>query len=1701
LFIWSLIILSAALLAWPGLRRGAADSTSAKAAAVFTTITVDTADDDEIVNGNCTLREAIQAANTNAAVDACPAGVAGLDEIVFNLGAGTPTITLAAALPGIEEPVTINGATGGATRVELNGAGLAAEGLVIHAGSTIRALVINRFGGSAIHLEGGGGSTIKNCYLGTDATGTIDLGNNGYGVYINTSANNTIGGTTAGDRNIISGNDNSGVQIFDAAATGNIVSGNYIGVDATGSVDLGNEEAGVVVAAPNNMIGGALAGARNIISGNNQYGIVIQNTGGGGNNKIQGNYIGANAAGTAAIGNKVGVAVQDLSNNFIGGTAAGEGNLISGNNEEGILIEGAGATGNQVQGNLIGTDVTGAADVGNLFNGVFIYGGANGNTVGGIASGARNLISGNDGSGIVLRTSNNTVQGNYIGTNAAGTGDLGNSFWGVEMGDGATNNLIGGPSANARNVVSGNDGHGIYINNSNGHTIQNNYVGINAAGTAALGNQEIGIAIINGSNNLIGGAGAGNLIADNALGIYLVGNSNSNQIKGNFIGTNATGTAALANGAGLFMEFGAANNQIGGAAAGEGNLISGNLAYGVALVLSPNNSIQGNLIGTSAAGTAALGNGGEGIVLADSPNTLIGGTAAGARNIISGNGATGIWLLGCQAAAPNIQVLGNIIGADITGAVDLGNAFDGIALTNTNNTVIGGTTSAARNLISGNGFNGIHLEGELATGNLIQGNYVGTNAAGTADLGNGWLGIVLNSGASNNLIGGPTVAARNLVSGNDGNSIVLENASNNTVQNNYIGTDITGTLDLGNQGAGLVIINGANNQLGGVGAGNLISGNIVGMQILGASATGNQVQGNYFGTTAAGATALLNDGTDVEIFDGASNNLIGGTTNGAGNVIPNGLTIGGAGAAGNQVQGNRIGTNAAGTAVLGAATHGIVVANAINTIIGGTTPGARNLIAGSSQNGIWILNGNTTGTQVLGNYIGTDITGTVDLGNGGFGVEIEHSANNVIGGTAAGAGNLISGNDSWGVQLEGVFAAGNLVQGNFVGTNAAGNSALPNSGGGVLIVDRARNNTIGGVVAGAGNRICFNQEAGVAILSISPTTGNRILGNAIFANGLLGIDLSFGFPLDSVTANDAGDGDTGPNKLQNFPVLDPITTAGTVSGSLDSAAGNTAYPVRIEFFANAACDTSGSGEGEGFLGATSIGAPGSFTFNYTPVAGKNFITATATDANGNTSEFSACSQQPVNDPPTIAGATITVQKGTVNSTQQVATVSDANQPALTLTVKVNGGASATSSGVTVSGLSVDNAGNVTAIVNATCDAATTPPRTFTLTVTDNGSLSANATLTVNVTPNAKPELSYSDRTVAVGGSLTVNPATGPSDNGTFIVEFDKVQPKTGITVTVHPVTSVVSITNVTKADTYKIDINIEDNCHQKTSAKFEVTVTTSALAESNTKAKAVKHDFDGDGKSDLFTWNSEDGGWRIRRSSDGELQVEVWGVVGDVIVPADYDGDLKADIAVWRAADGHWLIKRSSDGETLEITLGERGDTPAPGDYDGDGQTDVALWRAATGEWLIRRSSDGEEQRIAFGAGDEVAAPGDYDGDGKWDLALWRAADGQWLIKLSGNDERLDLRWGMNGDAPVPADYDGDGKTDIAVWRGQIGAWLIRGGADGEPRVVWCGALVFGDAPAPGDYDGDGKTDAAVRRAVEGAWYIVHGASTRRVGR
>jgi CSLREA domain-containing protein len=999
------------------------------------------------------------AANTNAAVNECSAD--NLDTIGFNLGTGTPTINVTSPLPEITEPLTIDGATGGATRIELNGAGAGADtdGLTVSGGgSTLKGLVINRFSQNGIFLDTGGGNTIQNCYLGTNAAGTLDLGNASSGIYLESSSNNTIGGTSGGTRNLISGNNAAGVAIF-LGSSNNSVLGNYIGTDVSGALDLGN-------------------------------GIE-------------------------------GIAIDNSANNIIGGVTGG--NVISGN-DVGLQIISAGSTGNQ-------------------------------------------------------------VLGNFIGVNAAGTAAIGNSQEGIVL-DGASSNIIGGTATGARNVISGNSSHGVLI-----------------------------------TSNLA--------VATN------------NQVLGNFIGTDITGTLARGNaGSGVSIqsasELSTANNFIGGSAVNAGNIISGNNGSGVLIVgpLVGGNTVQGNFIGTNAAGTAVLGNAEQGVWLANSPNNLIGGLTTGARNVISGHnatGRTGVLIDGVSATANVVH--GNFIGTNVTGMSALGNA-NGVVISGGGINVIGGADPNARNLISGNTSSGVWVTGGTATGNQVQGNYIGTNAAGTASLGNNALGVLISDSAANNLVGGTTTAARNLISGNNAQGLGITGASNNTVQNNYIGTDVTGTVGLGNQLAGLAINNGANNQIGGVGLGNLISGNGAGIEILGVSATGNQVMGNLLGTNAAGTVALLNVGTDVATFGGASNNSIGGTAIGAGNVMagnPNGnsVTFGGLGTTGNQLLGNRIGTNTAGTAVIGGATHGVVVGDsATNTIIGGTTTGARNLIAGSSQNGIWILGNGTTGTQVMGNYIGTDVTGTIDLGNGLFGVEIENSANNIIGGTAAGAGNLISGNNSWGVQLEGANATGNLVEGNFIGTNGVGSGALPNSGGGVLIVDTANNNTIGGTAAGAENRIAFNGGAGVVVAGAG-SLGNAVRANLIFGNASLGLDLIG----DGVTANDLGDVDTGPNRLQNFPVVSSVSGAGELSGSLDSTVADSAYPVRIEFFANATCDGSNNGEGEVFLGFVSVAAPGAFTFNFTPIVGKPFITATATDSGGNTSEFSACRM--VGDVPVI----------------------------------------------------------------------------------------------------------------------------------------------------------------------------------------------------------------------------------------------------------------------------------------------------------------------------------------------------------------------------------------------------------------------------------------------------------------------------------
>lgn len=262
------------------------------------------------------------------------------------------------------------------------------------------------------------------------------------------------------------------------------------------------------------------------------------------------------------------------------------------------------------------------------------------------------------------------------------------------------------------------------------------------------------------------------------------------------------------------------------------------------------------------------------------------------------------------------------------------------------------------------------------------------------------------------------------------------------------------------------------------------------------------------------------------------------------------------------------------------------------------------------------------GNNVQGNFIGTNAAGTSSLANASGGVFVA-GANNVIGGTTAAARNVISGNGSSAVTLNGNISHDNIVLGNFIGTDASGAGALANNGTGVGVFSGAFNNTTGGLVAGAGNTIAFNAGRGVLVTS---GNGNRILGNSIFNNEVLGIDLSDDA---GVTANDPCDPDSGANELQNFPVLTSASTSGgmtTIQGTLNSTAVST---FRIEFFSNTMCDLSENGQGEVFLGATNVATNAACAANINVSIGVavpvgRFITATTTDAANNTSEFSNC---------------------------------------------------------------------------------------------------------------------------------------------------------------------------------------------------------------------------------------------------------------------------------------------------------------------------------------------------------------------------------------------------------------------------------------------------------------------------------------------
>jgi hypothetical protein len=374
--------------------------------------------------------------------------------------------------------------------------------------------------------------------------------------------------------------------------------------------------------------------------------------------------------------------------------------------------------------------------------------------------------------------------------------------------------------------------------------------------------------------------------------------------------------------------------------------------------------------------------------------------------------------------------------------------------------------------------------------------------------------------------------------------------------------------------------------------------------------------------------ALSGGGEAIETCCGTSGVLIGGTTAAERNLLAGGASNAAVQHNGGSatIQGNFIGVNAAGTAVVGPPRVGVSISNSFGAI-GGLNSGEGNVIV-ASTNGIEFTGNPALGQssgRAQGNLIGTDAAGTTLLGPGtGTGVAVAHATGVLING-----GNVIAGfGDGININQNGIngnHSDHTTIQGNFIGTAADGVTNLGNSLSGVD--NNCPDNIIGGVNAGEGNVIAFNGLAGVHHRG---AVNNRTERNSIFSNGGLGIDLD----LDGPTLNDDGDADSGGNNLQNFPVLTSVTNdfgMATVNGRLNSAP-NTTY--RLEFFTNTAIDSTGYGEGKKFFGTKDVTTNGSGNVTFSALLGVlnpgERITATATDPNGNTSEFSGAIGQLTN---------------------------------------------------------------------------------------------------------------------------------------------------------------------------------------------------------------------------------------------------------------------------------------------------------------------------------------------------------------------------------------------------------------------------------------------------------------------------------------
>lgn len=679
--------------------------------------------------------------------------------------------------------------------------------------------------------------------------------------------------------------------------------------------------------------------------------------------------------------------------------------------------------------------------------------------------------------------------------------------------------------------------------------------------------------------------------------------TNNALVEGNFIGVTADGQSAFSNNTGIALAGSSTGVSI------TNNLISGNVLYGIVSSDANNNTIKGNLIGTDLSGLYAIPNE-YGIVLDNAPNHIIGGSNAGDRNLISGNTESGINLY--QSGTSSNQIIGNYIGCDLSGTLPLPNG-NGITIINSGSNSIGGTLFGERNIISGNIAAGIVLNGSGTENNIVNNNYIGINFDGSAALSNHY-GIIIKSAANKNTIGGSIANEGNVVSANLEIGVYIEASDSNVVAGNLIGPTPDG-LNTYASGDTLIQANGVEintvgkyNLIGGNTAGdrNIISGNRVYGAIYYGQASENAITGNYIGTDISGLNPLPN-ATGICVDAASNHNLI--NQNLLSGNISYGIFIVTTGSNYNEFYGNFVGTNANGTDTIPNDVGVLLAGGSKYNLIGGLNSGEGNLISGNRYGGIELSDNGTNFNEIRGNFIGTDLSTTSALPNL-FGIGI----GSLVSGTLI-TNNVISANKSFGLSIT-EQANNTLVASNKIGTGDDGLTDLGNGSCGIILAQDTYQNLIGGT--GEGNIIAFNDSSGILLMGTN-TVNNKISENSLFENAFLGIDI---FPWGP-SANDAGDADNGTNLKMNFPLItstgyDSFSGQTFITGSIDTPSPELCT---IELFKAAANPPFNHGEGKTYLVSTSVSATGTWIASTNGLSPGDLLTATATDADGNTSEF------------------------------------------------------------------------------------------------------------------------------------------------------------------------------------------------------------------------------------------------------------------------------------------------------------------------------------------------------------------------------------------------------------------------------------------------------------------------------------------------